>query len=43
MFVGLNYLDDLLPFLGKLDVLIYTTQNRKALIFLFADDIVIMS
>lgn len=41
--VGLNYPNDLIPFLDKLDNLTYTSENRKVLIFLFADDIVTLS
>lgn len=39
VFVGLNDLDDLIPFLDKPDPAVYTVENRKVLFFLFADDV----
>lgn len=43
IFVGLNYHSGQRPFFDELDVLIYTIENRKGLIFLLADDMVTMS
>lgn len=42
IFVRLNYLNDRIPFGDKLDILVFTTENRKMLPFLFADDTVIL-
>lgn len=37
VFVGWNYFNDLIPFWSKLDIAVYTIENRKVVIFLFAD------